>query len=137
VAALEVRLNHYSSNSSQPPSTENPFTKREPQGKKEKGQAGAKKGHKGHRLDLTSLIFTLEIKYISGIPSTRMTHFYPISNNGEVGKFMLNLRKKDVPHYLRVTCPLKTDPRVRPESWVEGGQGDEQEALFLRVISRL
>ena len=52
VAALEVRLNQNSSNSSQPPSADSPFTKREPQGKKAKGQAGAKKGHKGHRQEM-------------------------------------------------------------------------------------
>lgn len=51
-AALEVRLNQNSSNSSQPPSTDSPFTTREPQGKKAKGQAGAKKGHKGHRQEM-------------------------------------------------------------------------------------
>jgi len=52
VAALEVRLNQNSSNSSQPPSADSPFITREPQGKKAKGQAGAKKGPKGHRQEM-------------------------------------------------------------------------------------
>jgi transposase len=52
VAALEARLNQNSSNSSQPPSTDSPFTKKAPRGEKTKGRAGAKKGHKGHRQEM-------------------------------------------------------------------------------------
>ncbi|MBU4354686.1 MAG: IS66 family transposase [Proteobacteria bacterium] len=52
VAALEVRLNQNSSNSSQPPSADSPFTKKAPQDKSAPGRAGAKKGHKGHRQEL-------------------------------------------------------------------------------------
>lgn len=47
VEKLEAKKRRNSSNSDQPPSSDNPFTKGK-KGKKKKGKAGAKKGHKGH-----------------------------------------------------------------------------------------
>ena len=49
IDALESRLNTDSSNSSKPPSSDNPFTKEAKKVSDKKGKPGAKKGHKGHR----------------------------------------------------------------------------------------
>lgn len=46
---LEARLNTNSSNSSKPPSSDNPFTKSTKTGSESKGKPGAKPGHKGFR----------------------------------------------------------------------------------------
>ena len=51
VLKLETRLNKNSSNSSQPPSSDNKLTKRHV-GSKSKKKAGGKLGHKGHRQQL-------------------------------------------------------------------------------------
>ena len=50
IAELKARLNQNSTNSSRPPSSDSPYKSKEP--KKDKGKAGAKKGHKGHRQEL-------------------------------------------------------------------------------------
>lgn len=46
---IEERLNRNSKNSSQPPSADSPFVKRESKVNKPHGKPGGKKGHKGHR----------------------------------------------------------------------------------------
>lgn len=50
VEALETRLNQNSTNSSKPPSSDNPYANKP--GKKEKSKAGAKKGHQGHHQEM-------------------------------------------------------------------------------------
>jgi hypothetical protein len=37
--------------------------------------------------------------------------------------------KKDITKE-KLTCPPKTDPHVKLEGWIEGRQGDEQEAAY-------
>lgn len=49
LSKLEERLNRNSKNSSQPPSADSPYAKRESKAKKPHGKPGGKKGHKGHR----------------------------------------------------------------------------------------
>ena len=52
VEELEAKLKANSSNSSKPPSSDNPLTRKSPSAKN--GKAGAKPGHKGHRQALLS-----------------------------------------------------------------------------------
>jgi transposase len=49
---LKTRVNKNSTNSDKPPSTDSPYRKRAKKSKK-KGRAGAKVGHKGHRVKLS------------------------------------------------------------------------------------
>jgi len=52
VTDLEARLHRNSSNSSQPPSADSPFTPKSASGPAAKGRSGGKKGHKGHRQEM-------------------------------------------------------------------------------------
>ena len=57
---VKTRVNKDSTNSDKPPSTDNPYRKRAKKSKK-KGHAGAKVGHKGHRVKLSEPTKTIPL----------------------------------------------------------------------------
>src|SRR5208337_997439 len=53
------------------------------------------------------------------------------------GKYILNRRRNQKSLInVNLTCPPKTDPRVMLAYWIEGRQGDEQEAVHIGADHR-
>jgi transposase len=116
IEELESRLNRNSSNSNQPPSDDKPF-KKKPSGE-EKGKAGGKKGHKGHRQVLLEPTETKELRpeTCSSCGSTDFTALTPYYTHQWIE---LPEIKPDVLHFIlyrgECVCCGKVNKAVIPQ----------------------
>lgn len=117
---LESRLNRNSSNSSQPPSSDKPF-KKKPSGE-QKGIAGGKKGHQGHRQALLEPTDTKEVK--PEICSCGSTDFKDLTSYYTHQWIELPEIKPDVIHFLLYkgdcVCCGKVNKAVIPQEHRSG-----------------
>jgi len=133
VEVLEARLNQNSANSSKPPSSDSPYAKKP--AKKEKGKAGAKKGHKGHRQAMLAPTMT-QILQPAACPCGNShfpeTHPYYTHQVIELPEIIM-----DVTHYVlhRGRCPgcgKMNKAMVPPEH--RAGFGPRLSAMIAEVV---